>query len=93
MQNDDWVKPFFTLDLCGGSLVSILNDDEDMLEIRWSDGMWIDVGFIEEEKTYYITTVANDTLESWNNPLSVLKTSNRMDLVNVIQQEIFRCRK
>ena len=93
MQNDGWVKPILTLDLCGGSLVSILNDDEDMLEIRWSDGMWIDVGFIEEEKTYYITTVANDTLESWNNPLSVLKTSNRMDLVNMIQQEIFRCRK
>lgn len=93
MQNDGWVKPFLTLDLCGGSLVSILNNDEDMLEIRWSDGMWIDVGFIEEEKTYYITTVANDTLESWNNPLSVLKTSNRMDLVNMIQQEIFRCRK
>ena len=93
MQNDGWVKPFLTLDLCGGSLVSILNNDEDMLEIRWSDGMWIDVGFIEEEKTYYITTVANDTLESWNNPLSELKTSNRMDLVNMIQQEIFRCRK
>ena len=93
MQNNDWVKPFFALDLCGGLLVSILNDDEDMLEIRWSDGMWIDVGFIEEEKTYYITTVANDTLESWNNPLSVLKISNRMDLVNMIQQEIFRCRK
>ena len=93
MQNDGWVKPFLTLDLCGGTLVSILNDDEDMFEIRWSDGMWIDVGFIEEEKTYYITTVANDTLESWNNPLSVLKTSNRMDLVNMIQQEIFRCRK
>ena len=93
MQNDGWVKPFLTLDLCGGTLVSILNDDEDMLEIHWSDGMWIDVGFIEEEKTYYITTVANDTLESWNNPLSVLKTSNKMDLVNMIQQEIFRCRK
>lgn len=93
MQNDGWVKPFLALDLCGGTLVSILNDDEDMLEIRWSDGMWIDVGFIEEEKTYYITTVANDTLESWNNPLSLLKTSNRMDLVNMIQQEIFRCRK
>ena len=93
MQNDGWVKPFLTLDLCGGTLVSILNDDEDMLEIHWYDGMWIDVGFIEEEKTYYITTVANDTLESWNNPLSVLKTSNRMDLVNMIQQEIFRCRK
>lgn len=31
------------------ALVSILNDDGDMLEIRWPGGMWIDVGFIEEE--------------------------------------------
>lgn len=93
MQHEDWVIPFSSLDLCGGTLVSILNDDEDMLEIRWPDGMWIDVGYIENENTYYITTVADDTLEGWNNPLSVLKTRNREDLANILQQEIFRCRK
>ncbi|MBQ3002419.1 MAG: hypothetical protein IJD82_01660 [Clostridia bacterium] len=93
MQHEDWVIPFSSLDLCGGTLVSILNDDEDMLEIRWPDGMWIDVGYIENESTYYITTVADDTLEGWNNPLSVLKTRNREDLANILQQEIFRCRK
>ena len=93
MQHEDWVIPFSSLDLCGGTLMSILNDDEDMLEIRWPDGMWIDVGYIENESTYYITTVADDTLEGWNNPLSVLKTRNREDLANILQQEIFRCRK
>lgn len=93
MQYDDWVKPFLSLDLCGGKLISILNDDEDMLEIRWADGMWIDVGFIEEENTYYITTVCDDTLEGWNNPLSVLKVTDREDLADVLQQEILRCRR
>ena len=93
MQYEDWVIPFLALDLCGGTLMSILNDTEDMLEIRWSDGMWIDVGYIENESTYYITTVSSNTLESWNNPLSVLKTTNRDDLANILQQEIYRCRK
>lgn len=93
MQHEDWVIPFLSLDLCGGTLVPILNDDEDMLEIRWSDDMWLDVGYMENESTYYITTVFDDTLESWNNPLSVLKTTNREDLANILQQEIFRCRK
>lgn len=93
MQHENWERPFLSLDLCGGTLISILNDDEDMLEIRWSDGMWIDVGYIENESTYYITTVSDDTLESWNDPLSVLKATNRKDLINILQQEIFRCRK
>ena len=93
MQYEDWVIPFSSLDLCGGTLVSILNDDEDMLEIRWPDGMWIDVGYIENESTYYITTVSDDTMESWNHPLSVLKTTNKEDLASILQQEILRCRK
>ena len=32
MQNDGWVKPFLTLDLCGGTLVSILNEVSCLLE-------------------------------------------------------------
>ena len=92
MHHHDWLIPFLALDLCGGTLVPIVNDDEDMLEIRWTNGMWIDVGFIKDEETYYITTVADDTLESWNNPLSVLKTQHRTELIEIIQHEIFRCR-
>ena len=89
---EDWLLPFLSIDLCGGTLVPIVNDDEDMLEIRWSDGMWIDVGFIEKESTYYITTVADDTLEGWNNPLSVIAIIDREELPTVLQTEIYRCR-
>lgn len=60
--HDDWFAPFLAMNLCGEALVPIVNDDEDMLEVRWDDGMWIDIGFIRDEETYYITTVADDTL-------------------------------
>ena len=93
MQHEDWVTPFLSLDMYGGTLVPISNNDEDMLEIRWSDGMWIDVGYVKNEGAYYITTVSDSTVESWNNPLSVLKATNREDLVNALQQEIFRWKR
>lgn len=89
---NDWLEPFFSLDLLGGMLFPMMNDDEDMLQIMWHDGMYIDVGFIKNENTYYITTVSDDKPESWKNPLSVLKTRNRNDLLNILQEEIFRCR-
>ena len=89
---DSWVTPFLSLDLHGGTLVPISNDDEDMLEIKWPDGMWIDVGFIKDENAYYITAVAGDTLESWNHPISVAKITERHELAAAIQAEIFRCR-
>lgn len=92
MQKNTWSTPFFSLELLGGTLTPLVNDDEDMLEIRWNDGMWIDVGFIKEENTYYVTTVADETLESWNNPLSVIEVKNRADLQAVLQKEIIRCR-
>ena len=92
MRHKDWLDPFLSIDLCGGTLMPIVNDDEDMLEIRWPDGMWIDVGFVENESTYYITTVADDTLESWNNPLSVIAITNKEELPNALQKEIYRCR-
>ena len=86
------VTPFLSLDLRGGTLVTISNDDEDMLEIKWPDGMWIDVGFIKDENAYYITAVASDTLESWNHPISVAKITERHELAAAIQAEILRCR-
>lgn len=92
MHHHDWLISFSAIDLCGGTLVPIVNDDEDMLEIRWTDGMWIDVGFIKGEETYYITTVADDTLESWNNPLSVIAITIREELPSALQKEIYRCR-
>ena len=92
MQHNDWVIPFSSLDLCAGTLVPIINDGEDMLEIRWCDGMWIDVGYLKNEGTYYITTVSDDTLDSWNNPLSVIGITIREELPSALQKEIYRCR-
>ena len=89
---DSWVTPFLSLDLRGGTLVTISNNDEDMLEIKWHDGMWIDVGFIKDENVYYITAVASDAPESWNHPISVTKITERHELVAAIQAEILRCR-
>lgn len=91
-KNNEWYTPFQSLDLCGGILTPILNDDQDMLEIKWADGMWIDVGYIGELKTYYITTVADDTSESWNHPLSETAVKNRADLLTALPNEIYRCR-
>ena len=89
---DSWVTPFLSLDLRGGTLVTISNNDEDMLEIKWPDGMWIDVGFIKDENVYYITAVASDAPESWNHPISVTRITERHELVAAIQAEILRCR-
>ena len=90
--SSDWTVPFKCLNLLDGKLITILDDDEDMLEIKWKDGMWIDVGYIENKKTYYITTVSNDTLDAWNHPLSVIEIQNREELLTALQQEIIRCR-
>lgn len=93
MQHNEWFSPFLSLDLCGGELVTIENDGEDMLEIRWPDGMWVDVGYFKYESTYCITTVPDDTIEGWNHPLSVVETTDRQALAKLLQEEIFRCRK
>jgi hypothetical protein len=89
---DNWINPFKSLNLLSGTLIPIVNDDEDMLKIIWDDGMQIDIGYIKNEATYYITTVADDTTESWNKPLSVIKVKDCMALPIVIQKEIIRCR-
>ncbi len=89
---DPWITPFLSLELLGGTLIPLVNDDEDMLEIRWTDGMWIDVGFLEKDGAYYITTVAQDTPESWDAPLSVITVKDRGELPAVLQREIIRCR-
>ena len=89
----DWYAPFLSLNLCNGVLTPMQNDGQDMLEIHWQDGMWIDVGYIEKENTYYITTVADDAPESWNHPLSEIAVNNKSDLLKTLQDEILRCRK
>ena len=80
------------LDLAQGKLQCICDDDEDMLLITYEDGMQIDVGYIEEDKTYYITIVKDDTIESWNNPLGVFSTGDKLKLTTELQKAINKFR-
>lgn len=87
-----WDNEYKKLDLAQGKLQSFCNDDEDMLLITYKDGMQIDVGYIKEDKTYYITVVQDDTIESWNNPLGVYTANDKTKLPSELQKVIYKHR-
>ena len=64
----NWQDEYKNLDLSDGKILFILDDDEDMIEICYKDGMLIDVGYISRLNSYFITVVSNDTAEDWENP-------------------------
>ena len=88
----NWYDVYKKIDLANGNLQTICDDDQDMLLITYEDGMQIDVGYIEEDKTYYITVVKDDTMESWNNPLGVFSTNNKSKLPTELQKAIYKFR-
>jgi len=87
-----WYDVYKKLDLAQGKLQAICDDDQDMLLISYEDGMQIDVGYIEKDKTYYITAVKDDTIESWNNPLGVFSTGDKSKLPTELQKAIHKFR-
>lgn len=87
-----WDDVYKRLDLACGKLQSCSDDDEDMLLITYEDGMQIDVGYIEEDKTYRITVVSSDTMESWNDPLGVFATKDKSKLAHELQKAIYKFR-
>lgn len=91
-QYPDWAESFSKIDIFGGEFTFIENNGQDMFEIIWPDGMIMDVGYIEEDKTYYITTVTEDSSWAWNNPLSEAAITNRRELIPTLQKEIKKCR-
>lgn len=64
---------------------TICDDDEDMRIIKYDDGMLIDVGFVTDEKCYYITVVASDKMVDWNNPIESICVKNKADLFDTLQ--------
>ena len=76
-----------------GKISFILEDDEDMIEIHYEDGMMIDVGYIERMHSYLITVVSNDTDEGWENPLEEINIENKAELFDKIQETICNYRK
>lgn len=87
-----WDDKYKELDLAQGELKTICDDDQDMLLITYEDGMQIDVGYIAEDKTYYITVVKDETMESWNNPLEVFSTGDKSKLPTELQKVIHKFR-
>ncbi len=88
----NWYDAYKKLDLAQGKLQAICDDDQDMLLITYKDGMQIDVGYIEDDKTYYITVVKDDTMESWNNPLGEFATTDKSKLPTELQKAIYKFR-
>ena len=88
----NWYDVYKKLYLAQGKLQTICDDDQDMLLITYEDGMQIDVGYIEEDKTYYITVVKDDTMESWNNPLGEFATVDKSKLPTELQKAIYKFR-
>ena len=91
IDNTNWYDVYENLDLLNGEIEFILEDDQDMIEIRYKDGMLIDVGYIEEKKAYYITIVSNE--EGWKQPLEEIEIRNKEQLFDRIQDIIYKYRK
>ena len=88
-----WQDDYKNLNLMSGKISFILEDDEDMIEIYYEDGMLIDVGYIERMHSYLITVVSNDTDEGWENPLEEINIENKAELFDKIQETICKYRK
>ena len=88
-----WQDDYKNLNLMSGKISFILEDDEDMIEIHYEDGMLIDVGYIERMHSYLITVVSNDTDKGWENPLEEINIENKAELFDKIQETICNYRK
>ncbi len=89
---EPWWKIYEGLELYGGELKSICDDDEDMLEITYPDGMMIDVGKYSFKNCYCITVVSSNNADGWRNPLGVFEIQSKDDLYSQIQSAIIKFR-
>lgn len=76
---------FDDIDLQGGEATFIEPLGEDMLEVRYANGYMVDVGFIDKEKTYYVTIVKDD---NWKNAVAVYKARTEIGTRQNIKKAI-----
>ncbi|MBP3327807.1 MAG: hypothetical protein J6L91_02745 [Clostridia bacterium] len=88
----NWIEEYSNLDLKNGEIKFIYDDDQDMIEIRYKDGMLIDVGYVEEDRKYYITVVKSDDKNGWQNPLEIVEVSSKEVLPVEIQNTVMKYR-
>ena len=84
-----WSDDYKKLDLSDGKISFILEDDEDMIEILYKDGLLIDVGYIAKLSSYFITVVLND---DWTKPIEEIGVKNKAILFDEIQKTIYKYR-
>ena len=85
----NWFEAYQNLDLLNGKIRFILEDDEDMIEILYKDGLLIDVGYIAKLSSYFITVVLND---DWTKPIEEIGVKNKAILFDEIQKTIYKYR-
>ena len=93
MDNRRWWNDYQNLDLCNGHIAFICEDDEDMIEITYDDGMLIDVGKPIATNCYCITVVSSDDEAGWKTPMSEIEVIDKRDLVWKIQETILKFRQ
>lgn len=86
-----WYDAYSSLNLMGGDIRFILEDDEDMMVISYPDGMVIDVGKSSLNGKYYITVVSSGNTESWKHPLREIEIIDKSELYKNIQDVILQC--
>lgn len=86
-----WWKKYELLNLLGGNISYIGDDLEDMIEISYPDGMFIDVGKIGN--IYCINILPSNDTEGWNSPLAEFTVANKDELFDNIQKTIIHYRK
>lgn len=87
-----WWEAYKDLDLLGGHIHFICDDDEDMIEILYDDSMMIAVGKLVCNGLYYITVVASDDVDGWKKPVAEITFGDKRELYNRIQSTIFQYR-
>ena len=91
-KSTEWWKAYDKLALRGGEITFICDDDEDMVEICYQDGMLIDVGKPTCGISYIITVVASNDEAGWQNPLAEINVLDKKDLPSKIQETIIQFR-
>lgn len=88
---DQWAKEFDDIDYLGGEVFFITDDSQDMIEVRYNDGMFIDVG-LDNDNIYNITVLPSNDQQGWEHPLCVVRFSDRAMLHDKLQEIIERFR-
>lgn len=88
IQKKLWWEPFAELNLYDGHLKTISENEEDMLEISYPDGMLIDVGWYSYKSCYTIIVVSSNTTDGWRNPLAKIDVKHADSLPYELQSVI-----